>query len=57
MALSACRSASFNVLINLNFLKDTSYSKSIEKKHKEILKAVESLHKEVTSLVGGKIRK
>ncbi len=57
MALAACRSASFNVLINLNFLKDTSYSKSIEKKHKEILKAVESLHKEVTSLVSRKIKK
>jgi formiminotetrahydrofolate cyclodeaminase len=57
MALSACKSASFNVLINLNFLKDSSYSKNIGKKHKEILRAVESLNKEISSLVAGKIKK
>ena len=57
MALSACRSASYNVLINLNFLQDADYSKNIEKKHKEILRTVRSLHKEVTSLVSSKIRK
>lgn len=57
MALSACRSASFNVLINLNFLKDAKYSKITEKEHKEILKLVESLHKQVTALVRNKIKK
>jgi formiminotetrahydrofolate cyclodeaminase len=57
MALAACRSASYNVLINLNFLQDTDYSKSVEEKHKEILKTVKSIHKEVTSIVSRKIKK
>jgi formiminotetrahydrofolate cyclodeaminase len=57
MALSACRGASYNVLINLNFLQDADYSKTVEEKHKEVLKKVKSLHKEVTSLVSKKIKK
>jgi formiminotetrahydrofolate cyclodeaminase len=57
MALSACRSASYNVLINLSFLQDVDYSDNIGKKHKEILKTVKSLHKEITALVGSKIKK
>jgi formiminotetrahydrofolate cyclodeaminase len=57
LALAACRSASFNVLINLNFLTDSKYSESTEEEHKEILKAVESLHKQITSLVRKKIKK
>jgi formiminotetrahydrofolate cyclodeaminase len=57
MALSACRSASYNVLINLNFLQDTDYSKRVEEKHKGILKEVKSLHEEVVLLVIKKIKK
>ncbi len=57
MALSACRSASYNVLINLNFLQDVDYSKTVEEKHKEIFKTVKSLHKEITSIVSRKIKK
>jgi len=57
MALSACRSASYNVLINLNFLKDADYSRSINEKHKKILKEVKSIHKEVALLVRKKIKK
>jgi formiminotetrahydrofolate cyclodeaminase len=57
MALAACGSASYNVLINLNFLKDENYSKNVDDKHKEILKAVKSIHKEVTLVVRKKVRK
>ena len=57
MALAACGSASYNVLINLNFLKDEDYSKSIDDEHKEILKAVKSIHKEVTQVVRKKVKK
>jgi formiminotetrahydrofolate cyclodeaminase len=57
MALAAVRSASFNVLINLNFLKDPDYSSTIEKKHKEILNKVKSLREEICSLVIEKIKK
>jgi formiminotetrahydrofolate cyclodeaminase len=57
MAFSACRSASFNVLINLNFLKDPAYSSTVEKKHKKILNRVESLQKEIYSIVIKKIKK
>jgi formiminotetrahydrofolate cyclodeaminase len=56
-ALSACRSASYNVIINLNFLKDVEYSKDIEDKYKEILKTVKSNHKEITSIVSSKMKK
>ncbi|MEJ2306815.1 MAG: cyclodeaminase/cyclohydrolase family protein, partial [candidate division WOR-3 bacterium] len=56
MALAACRSASLNVLINLNFLRDPEYSKKISKEHEEILEMVESLRKELDSLVVGKIK-
>ena len=56
MALAACRSASLNVLINLNFLRDPEYSKKISKEHEEILEMVESLRKDIDSLVGGKIK-
>ncbi len=56
MALAACRSASLNVLINLNFLRDPEYSKKISKDHEEILEMVESLRKKIDSLVGGKIK-
>jgi formiminotetrahydrofolate cyclodeaminase len=56
MALAACRSASLNVLINLNFLRDPEYSKKISKEHEEILEMVESLRKEIDSLVVGKIK-
>jgi formiminotetrahydrofolate cyclodeaminase len=57
MALAAARSASYNVLINLNFLKDADYSKIIDEKHKGILKEVKSLHEEVVLLVIKKIKK
>jgi formiminotetrahydrofolate cyclodeaminase len=57
MALAAARSASYNVLINLNFLKETDYSRSIDRRHNEILREVRSLHREVTSLVIKKIKK
>ncbi len=57
MALSACRSASYNVLINLNFLKDSDYSKKIEKKHRNISNKVKSLQEEIASLVRKKIKK
>ncbi len=57
MALAACRSASYNVLINFNFLKDTDYFRTIDKKHKEVLKEVKSIHKEVALLVRKKIEK
>ncbi|MBN1695082.1 cyclodeaminase/cyclohydrolase family protein [candidate division WOR-3 bacterium] len=57
MALAACRSASYNVLINFNFLKDTDYLRTIDKKHKEVLKEVKSIHKEVALLVRKKIKK
>jgi formiminotetrahydrofolate cyclodeaminase len=56
MALAACRSASLNVLINLNFLRDSEYSKKISKEHEEILEMVESLRKEIDALVAGKIK-
>ena len=56
MAFAACSSASYNVLINLNFLKDEDYSKSIDDKHKEILKAVKSIHKEVALVVRKKVK-
>jgi len=57
MALCACRSASYNVLINLNFLKDSDYSKNIEAKHKKISKKVKSLQEKIASLVRKKIKK
>jgi formiminotetrahydrofolate cyclodeaminase len=57
MALSSCRSASYNVLINLNFLQDADYSKTVEEKHKEISKKVKSLHKEGASIVSKKMKK
>ncbi len=57
MALSACRSASFNVLINLNFLKDPEYSSTVERKHEEISNGVKSLQEEIYSLVIEKIKK
>jgi formiminotetrahydrofolate cyclodeaminase len=56
MALSACRSASFNVLINLNFLKDPEYSGKIKKEYEEVLKTVKFLHKEITALVASRIK-
>jgi formiminotetrahydrofolate cyclodeaminase len=56
MALAACKSASFNVLINLNFLKDPEYSGKIKEEREEVLKAVKSLHKEITSLVVNRIK-
>jgi formiminotetrahydrofolate cyclodeaminase len=57
MALAAARSASFNVLINLNFLKDSDYSSAVEKKYKEILDRVKSLQEEIYSIVIEKIKK
>ena len=56
-ALAACRSASYNVIINLNFLKDPNYSKSIDAKHKKISEKVKSLQEEVALLVRKKIEK
>jgi formiminotetrahydrofolate cyclodeaminase len=56
MALAACRSASLNVLINLNFLKDPEYSGKISKEHEEILEMVESFYKEISSFVVSKIK-
>ncbi len=57
MALAACSSASYNVLINLNFLKDDDYSKSIDNEHKEILNAVKSINKKVALFVRKKVKK
>lgn len=57
MALAATRSASYNVLINLGFLKDKDYFMNIEKQHGMIMKEVQSLHKETSSLVKKKIKK
>jgi glutamate formiminotransferase/formiminotetrahydrofolate cyclodeaminase len=57
MALAAARSASYNVLINLGFLKDEDYSANIEEQHEMILKEVQSLHEETSSLVKKKIKK
>ncbi len=56
MALAACRSASYNVLINLNFLNDPEYSEKISREHEEVLERVESLRKKIASLVVGKIK-
>jgi glutamate formiminotransferase/formiminotetrahydrofolate cyclodeaminase len=57
MALAAARSASYNVLINLGFLKDEDYSADIEEQHRMILKEVQSLCEETSSLVNKKIKK
>jgi formiminotetrahydrofolate cyclodeaminase len=57
MALAAARSASFNVLINLNFLKDPDYSSTVVRKHYEILNRVKTLREEVYTLVLKKIKK
>jgi len=57
MALSACRSASYNVLINLGFLKDEDYSENIEEQYRIIMKEVQSLQEEISSLVRKKIKK
>ena len=56
-ALSACKSASYNVIINLNFLKDPDYSKRVDAEHKKISKKVKSLQEKVASLVVKKIKK
>jgi len=56
MALAACRSASLNVLINLNFLKDAECSEKISKEHKEVFSRVESFQRKIASLVVGKIK-
>ncbi len=57
MALSACKSASYNVLINLGFLKDEDYSENIEEQYRIIMKEVQSLQEEISSLVRKKIKK
>jgi formiminotetrahydrofolate cyclodeaminase len=57
MALSACKSASYNVLINLGFLKDEDYSGNVENQHKQILDKVISIQEEISCLVKGKIKK
>jgi formiminotetrahydrofolate cyclodeaminase len=57
MALSACRSASYNVLINLGFLKDEDYSENIEEQYGIIMKEVQSLQEEISSLVRKKIKR
>jgi formiminotetrahydrofolate cyclodeaminase len=56
MALAACRSASLNVLINLNFLNDLDYSGKIKKEHEGALETVNYLHKEIALLVVSKIK-
>jgi len=57
MALSACRSASYNVLINLGFLKDEDYSENIEEQYGIIMREVQSLQEEISSLVRKKIKR
>ena len=57
MALSACKSASYNVLINLGFLKDKDYSENVENQYKQILDEVQSLQEDISSIVKGKIKK
>ncbi|MEO0293755.1 MAG: cyclodeaminase/cyclohydrolase family protein [candidate division WOR-3 bacterium] len=56
IAFSACKSASFNVLINLKFLKDSEYSLEIEKRQREILDEVRALKEEIESIVIKKIK-
>lgn len=57
MALSACKSASYNVLINLGFLKDKDYAGDIEEQHRAILEKVQILQEKASTLVRKKIKK
>lgn len=57
LALSACKSASYNVLINLNFLKDGANYKKFEAKYKKLLKSVKTIQDEIDSIVIKKIKK
>ena len=57
MALSACKSASYNVLINLGFLKDKDYAGDIEEQYRDILEKVQVLQEKVSALVRKKIKK
>ncbi len=56
LALSACRSASYNVLINLNFLKGEEYAKNTKTKYKKLLKEVKTIQDEIASIVIKKIK-
>ncbi len=55
LALAACRSASFNVRINIPSIKDEEFKNKVTKENGRIIKKIENLYKEIIPIVEKKL--